>query len=410
MAVLTPDPIRTLPAPAGDELVVRQRLFGYGFEDLRLILEPMGGTGADPVWSMGDDTPIPPLARTPQSLYAYFRQRFAQVTNPPIDSLREAMVMSLRMHLGRRGSPLVERPNAAHMLRVEHPILLPSEMAGVLNVRGFPAEIIDAVWDPETGADGLLPALRALAQQAVHAVRAGARMVVVSDRAAGPTRAPIPMLLAIGSIRQELVRTGLRARTGLVAEAGDAFDIHHFACLIGYGAEAVHPWLALASVESMFGEAPSRKEADTPRPTPAQAVERYRSAAEKGLLKILSKMGISTLSSYCGAQIFEALGLGREVVEAAFAGTASPIGGVGFRELAEDILARQEGAFAAALEGSGGLPDFGRVRFRKEGVDVAAGPRPGPIPEGWGGPWLGPAHRGGAAAGREGRRHERRGV
>jgi glutamate synthase (NADPH/NADH) large chain/glutamate synthase (ferredoxin) len=369
MAVLVPDPIRTLPAPAGDELVVRQRLFGYGFEDLRLVLEPMATTSVDAVWSMGDDTPIPPLARTPQSAYAYFRQRFAQVTNPPIDPLREAMVMSLRMHLGRRGSPLVERPNAAGMLRVEHPVLLATEMAGLLNVRGFPTEIIDAIWDPSAGIEAFRPALESLAGQAARAVRAGARLLVVSDRAAGPTRAPIPMLLAIGAVRQELVRTGLRARVGLVAETGDAFDIHHFACLIGYGAEAVHPWLALATVESMFGEAEApKKPTDTPRPAPAEAIERYRAAAEKGLLKILSKMGISTLSSYCGAQIFEALGLGREVVDAAFSGTTSPIGGVGFSELAEDVVARHAAAYDAALDGSG-LPDFGRVRYRKEGED-----------------------------------------
>jgi len=376
MAVLGPDPIRTLPAPAGDELVTRQRLFGYGFEDLRLILEAMATTGVDPVWSMGDDTPIAPLARTPQHLYSYFRQRFAQVTNPPIDPLREAMVMSLRMHLGRRGSPLVERPNAAQMLRVEHPILLAAEMAGLLNVRGFPTEIIDAVMDPTHGPDGLRSALRSLQEQAVHAVRAGARILVLSDRAAGPTRAPIPMLLATGAVRQELVRTGLRAKVGLVVETGDAFDIHHFATLIGYGAEAVHPWLALASVESIFSEAapPKREREDAPaRPAPAEAVERYRGAAEKGLLKILSKMGISTLSSYCGAQIFEALGLGREVVDVAFSGTMSPLGGVGFRELGEDVLARHESAFAPT-DGSG-VPDFGRVRFRKEGEEHAWAPQ-----------------------------------
>jgi glutamate synthase (NADPH/NADH) large chain/glutamate synthase (ferredoxin) len=377
MAVLGPDPIRALPAPGGDELVVRQRLFGYGFEDLRIILESMATTGVDPVWSMGDDTPIAPLARTPQAVYAYFRQRFAQVTNPPIDPLREAMVMSLRMHLGRRGSPLVEKASAAQMLRVEHPILLASEMAGLLNVRGFPTEIIDAIWDPSAGPEGLRPALKSLADQAVAAVRAGARLLVVSDRAAGPVRAPIPMLLAIGAIRQELVRTGLRARTGLVAEVGDAWDIHHFATLIGYGAEAVHPWLALASVESIFSEAaPPRREKENaePRPAPAEAVERYRASAEKGLLKILSKMGISTLSSYCGAQIFEALGLGREVIDAAFAGTVSPIGGVGFRELGEDIVARHAAAFGAPLEG-GGLPDYGRVRFRKDGEEHAWAPQ-----------------------------------
>lgn len=368
MAVLTPDPIRALPAPAGDALVVRQRLFGYGFEDVRLVLEPMAFSGADPVWSMGDDAPIPPLARTPPVLYDYFRQRFAQVTNPPIDSLRESMVMSLRMHLGRRGSPLLDRASAAHMLRVEHPVLLAEEMAGLLNARGFPGEILDAVWDPASGPDGLRPAVEELAQQAAKAVRAGARLLIVSDRAAGPARAPIPLLLALGAVRQHLVHTGLRARVGLVAEAGDAFDIHHLAALFGYGAEAVHPWLALAAVESLSRETPPRqKEAAPSRPDPETAVRAYRAAAEKGLLKILSKMGISTLSSYCGGQIFEALGLGREVIDTAFRGTESPIGGLGFREIGEDVLTRH--ATAYALSESALLPDFGRVRYRKEGED-----------------------------------------
>ena len=150
------------PVHRGEELTRAQQSFGYGFEDLRLVLEPMGGTGADPVWSMGDDTPIPPLSAVPQSVYAYFRQRFAQVTNPPIDSLREAMVMSLRMHLGRRGSPLLERPSYARMLRLEHPVLLPEEMASLRNVAGFSTVTLDAVWDTTRGVDGLRPAITAL--------------------------------------------------------------------------------------------------------------------------------------------------------------------------------------------------------------------------------------------------------
>ena len=355
MATLVPDPARVPPIHTGEPLLRLQRAFGYGAEDLRLVLEPMGSTGGDPVWSMGDDTPIPPLAVVPQSLYAYFRQRFAQVTNPPIDSLRESMVMSLRMHLGRRGSPLLEKPSYARMLRLEHPILLAEEMAALRNVAGFSTVTLDAVWNPGKGTSGLSPALTKLRRAAERAARRGARILIISDRAAGPGRAPIPMLLAIGAVRQHLVEVGLRARVGLVAEAGDAFDIHHFATLIGYGAEAVHPWLAL---ESVSGDE---------RISPSAAREQYRSAAEKGLLKILSKMGISTLSSYCGAQIFEALGLGNEVIASCFAGTASPIGGIGVEELAEDVLARHAAAYQNGEASS--LPDHGRVRFRKEGED-----------------------------------------
>ncbi len=373
MARLEPDPDRVPPPPPPDSVATLQRAFGYGFEDLRHVLEPMGQTGIDAVWSMGDDTPIPPLSKYPQGAYAYFRQRFAQVTNPPIDSLRESMVMSLRMHLGRRGSPLLERPSYARMLRIEHPMLLPEEMAALHNVAGFSAVTIDVLWDPADGPEGLKPALLRLRREAERAARRGARIVILSDRGVNERRAPIPMLLAIGAVRSHLVHTGLRARVGLVAEAGDALDIHHFAALIGYGAEAVHPWLALASIDETFGrvEEPKSRRAEGvdaagERPTPEEARRRFRAAAEKGLLKILSKMGISTLSSYCGAQIFEALGLGAEVIEFCFAGTVSPIGGVGFEEIADDVLARHRAAFGAAEET---LPDYGRVRFRKEGED-----------------------------------------
>ncbi len=382
MATLVPDPTRVPPTHTGESLLRLQRMFGYGAEDLRLVLEPMGSTGGDPVWSMGDDTPIPPLAAVPQSLYAYFRQRFAQVTNPPIDSLRESMVMSLRMHLGRRGSPLLERPSYARMLRLEHPILLAEEMTALRNVAGFSTVTLDAVWDPGKGTAGLRPALTALRRAAERAARRGAHILIVSDRAVGENRAPIPMLLAIGAVRQHLVHTGLRARVGLVAEVGDGFDIHHFATLIGYGAEAVHPWLALETVDELFSGAAGRRGGGAAGqngahlhdgPSPAEAREQYRSAAEKGLLKILSKIGISTLSSYCGAQIFEALGLGHEVIAACFDGTASPIGGIGFEEIAEDIHARHQAAYPAEAPTS--LPDYGRVRFRKEGEDHGWAPQ-----------------------------------
>jgi glutamate synthase (NADPH/NADH) large chain/glutamate synthase (ferredoxin) len=363
MATLVPDPTRVPPTHTGESLTRLQRAFGYGSEDLRIVLEPMGSTGGDPVWSMGDDTPIPPLSAVPQSLYAYFRQRFAQVTNPPIDSLRESMVMSLRMHLGRRGSPLLERPSYARMLRLEHPIMMAEEMTALRNVAGFSTVTLDAVWDPARGPAGLKPALTALRRAAERAVRRGAHILVISDRAAGERRAPIPMLLAIGAVRQHLVHTGLRARVGLVAEAGDAFDIHHFATLIGYGAEAVHPWLALETIEELFSGAAGQRGSEA-----VEARLQYRTAAEKGLLKILSKMGISTLSSYCGAQTFDALGLGYEVIAACFEGTASPIGGIGFEEIAEDVQARHQAAYPkTVLEAS--LPDHGRVRFRKEGED-----------------------------------------
>jgi glutamate synthase domain-containing protein 2/glutamate synthase domain-containing protein 1/glutamate synthase domain-containing protein 3 len=370
MATLVPDRTRVPPTNSPDTLLRLQQTFGYGAEDLRLVIDPMGSTGGDPVWSMGDDTPIPPLSAVPPSLYAYFRQRFAQVTNPPIDSLRESMVMSLRMHLGRRGSPLLERASYARMLRLEHPVLLAEEMSALRNVAGFSTVTLDALWNPSKGVNGLKSALTGLRRAAERAARRGAHILVISDLGASERRAPIPMLLAIGAVRQHLVHVGLRARVGLVAEAGDAFDIHHFATLIGYGAEAIHPWLALESVGGAAGQRDSgaaKAHRDEDQSLPQEAREQYRTAAEKGLLKILSKMGISTLSSYCGAQIFEALGLGNEIITSCFAGTASPLGGIGFEEIAEDVLARHRRGFGPEEVQS--LPDFGRVRFRKEGED-----------------------------------------
>ncbi|HVH68194.1 MAG TPA: glutamate synthase large subunit [Gemmatimonadales bacterium] len=344
---------------AEQELVAQQISFGWSFEDLRYVLEPMGGAAQDAVWSMGDDTPIPPLARVPPPIYAYVRQRFAQVTNPPIDPLRETLVMSLRMHLGRRSSLLADRLAGLRLVRNEHPILLTEEMAALRAVAGAQAVTLDATWEIAEGstaaADTLRGALDRLCRAAGRAVRQGARIVILSDRAADRERAPLPMALAVGAVHQHLLENGLRTRLGLVAEAGDAWDVHHFAALIGYGAEAVHPWLALDSVR--------RQVEDEGAPL------QFRSAAEKGLLKILSKMGISTLSSYCGAQTFEALGLGAEVIDRCFTGTVSTIGGIGFAEIAEDVLARQRAAYPDPASPQPVLPDHGRVRYRRDGED-----------------------------------------
>jgi glutamate synthase (ferredoxin) len=333
------------PALPPHDLVTRQRAYGYSFEDLRHVVEPMAQAGADAIWSMGDDTPIAPLSRTGPCVYAYVRQRFAQVTNPAIDPLRESGVMSLWMYLGRRGALLTHHLPPQPLLRLTHPILLDPEMAAVCRAPGFLVATLSAVWDAEAGADGLSPALDHLCRDAIRDARRGATALVISDRDADARRAPIPMLLAVGAVHQRLLEAGLRTRVSLVAEAGDAWDIHHFAALFGYGAEAVHPWLALQSAQ---GGA-------------------FRAAAEKGLLKILSKMGICTLRSYAGAQLFEALGLGAEVVDRCLTGTVSTIGGIGFTEIAEDVLARHAAAYAAGSPE--GLPDQGRVRYRKDGED-----------------------------------------
>jgi glutamate synthase domain-containing protein 2/glutamate synthase domain-containing protein 3 len=372
--------MNTLPPSDGTEPLVRasdqlrplQLAFGYGHEELRLVLEPMAMAGAEVVHSMGDDAPLAVLSPTAPPLYAYFRQRFAQVTNPPMDALREAMVMSLRMHLGRRGSPLAERPAAARMLRIEHPVLLPDEMAALRAFPGFPAATLDATYGVQARPEALEAALDALCRRAEAAARKGARLLVISDRKVGAARVPIPALLALGAVRQHLVRVGLRERVGLVVEAGDALEQHHLAALFGYGAEAVHPWLALETVATLFAESDGRADAEGERPTPSVAQSRYRAAAEKGLLKVMAKMGISTLASYCGAQAFDALGLGADIIDRAFAGTASPLGGLSLRELAEDGPHRHRRAYGA--EAALALPDHGRIRFRKDGEPHAWAP------------------------------------
>src|SRR2546426_2247324 len=325
----------------------------------------MGSAGHAAVWSMGDDTPIPPLARIPPGLYAYLRQRFAQVTNPAIDPLRETLVMSLRMHIGRRGSLLADRPAGLRLVRNEHPVLLAEEIAALRTGAGAQVVTLDTTWSASPlvggGPDAVRAALDGLCRSAGNAVREGARIVILSDRAAGRERAPLPMLLAVGAVHQHLLEHGLRTRLGLIAEAGDAWDVHHFAALIGYGAEAVHPWLALESVQVQVAE--------------DDASLRFRAAAEAGLLKILSKMGISTLSSYCGAQIFEALGLGAEVIDRCFTGTVSTIGGIGFTEIAEDVLARHRAAYPDVAAAEPVLPDHGRVRYRRDGEDHGWSPQ-----------------------------------
>ena len=354
-AVPAPGPRETLGEV---ELLLRQAAHGWGVEDLRYVLAP-SAAGQEPVFSMGDDAPIPPLAKAPQPLYAFFRQRFAQVTNPPIDSLRETAVMSLRMDLGKGGSLLLEEPGDAHFLSLDHPVLLEDDAAAIRAASEFRPAVLDATFEAASGAAGLLAALDALEARAEDAVRAGSEILVITDRGMTRARAALPALLALGAVREHLLRAGLRYRVGLVVEAGDARDVHHLAVLHGFGAEAVHPWLALSSVRALAAK--DGIEGD--------AAALYRASAEKGLRKVLAKMGISSLSSYCGGQVYDALGLAPEVMERCFRGTASPLGGLGFEEIAEDVLAVHRAAFGGAA-----LPDHGRVRYRKEAEEHAWAP------------------------------------
>jgi glutamate synthase (NADPH/NADH) large chain/glutamate synthase (ferredoxin) len=347
------------PAALDRDLSKIQVLHGYTREEIKQVLAPMAAEGKEPTGSMGDDTPPSVLTDHHRPLYTYFRQRFAQVTNPPIDSIRERVVMSLDTYLGRRHSLLEERPEAARLLHLRSPLL--SDRAWTTLMRSSRDDLefakLDALFPAAAGPDGLKDALDDLCRAATAAVDEGCGALVITDREADENRAPIPMLLAVSTIHHHLIRTGRRMRASLVAEAGDARDVHHIAALIAFGAAAVCPHVALTSVREMAaaGELGEGVDGD-------QAVKSFIKAAEAGLLKIMSKMGISAVSSYHGAQIFEALGLGDEIIERCFPGTTSRIGGIGMNDLAQDILERHQRAFAG-----GDLDAGGWYKFRKGG-------------------------------------------
>ncbi|GBC76612.1 Ferredoxin-dependent glutamate synthase 2 [bacterium HR08] len=350
------------PAREAGELVREQRVFGYTTEDLDFLFKQMVVEGKEPTGSMGDDTPLSVLSQKPRLLYTYFKQRFAQVTNPPIDPLREQLVMSLSTLIGARGHWLEEAPEACRLIKLRSPILSEEALAWVLDrSRGRWARL-EAVFPVADGPGGLRRAVRRLCEDAERAVGEGVRVLVLSDRAVDAERAPIPMLLAVGAVHHHLLRRGLRLRASLIAESGEPREDHHFACLLGYGASAVHPYLAFETVRALARERGME---------PAEALENYVRALEKGLLKIMSKMGISVLLSYQGAQVFEAIGLAREVVEECFAGTPSRIGGASYEGLARDVLRIHDSAFRTSARG---LEDHGFYRFRRQGEYHAFNP------------------------------------
>jgi glutamate synthase (ferredoxin) len=343
--------------PQHDEALVRAlTTFGYTQEELHRILEPMWKDAADPVWSMGDDTPLAVLSARPRLLYNYVKQRFAQVTNPPIDSLRERLVMSLRTLVGACQNFLEEGPEHARLVELQSPLLANTQLADLCALPGFSSRTLNTVFPVVQGGEGLERAVVRLCDEAAYHVEEGAALLVLSDRSVDPARAPVPMLLAVGAVHQELIRRGRRMRVSLIAETGEARDVHHVAALIGYGASAVNPYLVYEAIAA---------EADRAGREPADALSKYRKAIESGLLKIMSKMGISTVSSYHGAQIFEAIGLDHALVEFALTGTPSRLGGIGLSEIAEDVLARHRRAFGGPPPRTLGDPGF--FRFRKDG-------------------------------------------
>src|SRR5215472_4505223 len=312
----------TVPALANDPTaqLKQQQAFGYTQEDIQFFLEPMAREADDPVGSMGTDTPIAALSSKPKLLYNYFKQNFAQVTNPPIDPIREELVMSLVSMIGPRPNLLGHTVGTHHRLEVAQPILTDGDLDKIRNIEHlvdgrFKTDTLDITWPAAAGTAGIEPALESICHAATEAVLAGHNILILSDRAVSSERAPIPALLATSAVHHHLIREGLRTRTGIVVETGDALQVHDFCVLAGYGAEAINPYLAFATLEQIRGESGMA--------LPAYEVQKnYLKAVGKGLLKVMSKMGISTYQSYCGAQIFDAVGLESEFIDKYFTGTA----------------------------------------------------------------------------------------
>ena len=324
-------------------LLDRQQAFGYTQEDISRFLEPMALDADDPIGSMGTDTPIPVLSRRSRLLYDYFKQIFAQVTNPPIDPIREELVMSLVSMIGPRPNLLGRDAGSHKRLEVEQPILTDRDLAKIRSVEAaldgaFRTETLNITWPAEVGAKGLEYALKDICLAATEAVLADRNILILSDRAQGADRIAIPALLATAAVHQHLVRQGLRMQTGLVVETGEAREVHHFCVLAGYGAEAINPYIAFETLE----EIRLRKELPV---TAEQAEKNYIKALGKGIRKVMSKMGISTYQSYCGAQIFDAVGLASSLIDKYFTGTATMIEGADLAAIAEETLRRHQGAY-----------------------------------------------------------------
>ncbi|MBP1690889.1 MAG: glutamate synthase large subunit, partial [Bacteroidetes bacterium] len=358
-----PDPPRTFGFNPQD-IVQRQRVFGYTEEDLRMIISPMATKGEEPVGSMGTDTPPACLSDKPQTLFHYFRQLFAQVTNPPIDSLREALVMSLTSYIGTERNILDETPENCHTLKLEDPILTNRDLEKMRRVSqgDFLATMLPMLFRVEGGAKELERALDGLCRRASLAIQSGYTIIILSDRGIDQEYAPIPCLLALTAVHNHLVREKTRTQVALVVESGEPREVHHFCLLIGYGASAVNPYLVIETLEDLAGKSmlPDGITFDT-------ALERYKKALRKGLLKTMSKMGISTLQSYRGAQVFEALGLSSEVVERYFTGTSSRIGGVGLDVLAREAAMKHEHGFRNVLHYTPDLDLGGNYQYRVNG-------------------------------------------
>ena len=372
-----------------DNLQSLTAAFGYTREEQLVVMQPMWQEGREPIGSMGDDTPIAALSNVPRPLFHYFKQRFAEVTNPPIDSLREEMVMSLSQRLGRRACILDETPAAARLLEIPGPILTDHELETIRQISQsqtaclaasgitdegssfiihhspFRSRTLDTTWPVADGVGGLEAAVQRLCDEAAAAVRDGSALLILSDRGVNAQRAPIPSLLAVSAAHHHLIKVGERWHASLIVESGEPREVHHFAALVGYGANAITPWLALQAVAGAWadeGGAASGVSLEAAR-------HNFVKSVGKGILKVMSKMGIATLDAYCGAQVFEAIGLSEALIQAAFPGTPNfRIGGINYADLAEDVLTWHRNAFPPADEPVKADPNaYGFYKFRRAG-------------------------------------------
>ncbi|PKP66549.1 MAG: glutamate synthase large subunit [Alphaproteobacteria bacterium HGW-Alphaproteobacteria-7] len=359
--------------PQETTLMERQQAFGYTQEDISRFLEPMAVDGDDPIGSMGTDTPIAVLSNRARLLYDYFKQNFAQVTNPPIDPIREELVTSLTSMIGPRPNLLGRDAGTHKRLEVDQPILTNEDLAKIRSVEealdgAFRCATIDITWDAASGADGLELAIKEMCWAATEAVLQDHNILVLSDRAQSEARVPMPALLATAAVHHHLVRQGLRMQTGLVVETGEAREVHHFCVLAGYGAEAINPYLAFETLEALRAKR-------HPDLTPAKVQQNYIKGVGKGIRKVMSKMGISTYQSYCGAQIFDAVGLSSAFVEKFFTGTATTIEGIGLAEVAEESLRRHAQAYGDNPLYDGMLDAGGIYQYRLRGEEHAWTPQ-----------------------------------
>ncbi len=352
-----------LERPDQETVLTRQRAFGYTEEDLRILIAPMAQNGTEPIGSMGTDTALAVLSDRPRLLYDYFKQLFAQVTNPPLDAIREELVTDMGSTLGAEGNVLAPSAESCHHIKVDYPVITNAELATLrtLDDPAFQSCTLPMLFDPRTGADGLEQAMANLCAKASAAVAGGATLLVISDRGLSRQHAPIPALLATAGVHHHLVREGARTRCALIVETGEARECHHMALLVGYGAAVINPYLAFETIEQLVvdGELQGLSE--------DQAIQHYVAACTKGVLKVMSKMGISTLQSYRGAQIFEAVGLEKSFIDRYFTWTASRIGGIGVTTIAEEIARRHTVAFPARGRPDDELDSGGEYQWRRDG-------------------------------------------